>query len=120
VTDTEARPADQARVDAAIDALLATTDPRTTDAITFRGLRYDHGLAWVYFPEGFGGLGAAPQLQGHVERRLREAGASGMDPTLFFLNLAGPTIVTHGTDEQKRRFLRPMFSGEHKWCQLFS
>jgi len=34
--------------------------------------------------------------------------------------LAGPTIVTHGSDEVKARFLRPMFTGEEKWCQLFS
>ena len=34
--------------------------------------------------------------------------------------LAGPTIVTHGSDEAKERFLRPMFTGEEKWCQLFS
>ena len=34
--------------------------------------------------------------------------------------LAGPTIVTHGSDEVKQRFLRPMFTGEERWCQLFS
>jgi alkylation response protein AidB-like acyl-CoA dehydrogenase len=55
-----------------------------------------------------------------VERRLRAAGAAPTDPATFFLQLAGPTIHTHGTDEQKRRFLRPMFSGDEKWCQLFS
>ncbi len=43
-----------------------------------------------------------------------------MDPSSFFLALAGPTIVTHGNDEQKARFLRPMFTGEERWCQLFS
>jgi alkylation response protein AidB-like acyl-CoA dehydrogenase len=34
--------------------------------------------------------------------------------------LAGPTIVTHGSHEAKERFLRPMFTGEEIWCQLFS
>ncbi len=43
-----------------------------------------------------------------------------MDPSTFFMFLAGPTIVTHGTEEQKQRYLRPMFTGEEKWCQLFS
>jgi alkylation response protein AidB-like acyl-CoA dehydrogenase len=51
---------------------------------------------------------------------LKAAGAKPTEPSLFFLNLAGPTIHTHGTDDQKRRFLRPMFTGEDRWCQLFS
>jgi alkylation response protein AidB-like acyl-CoA dehydrogenase len=113
-------PAEQQLVDSAIAALLADADPRTLDPIEFRRRRYDHGLAWVYFDRGFGGLGASPKAQGYVERRLRAAGAGPMDSAMFFMNLAGPTIHTHGTDEQKRRFLRPMFSGEEKWCQLFS
>jgi alkylation response protein AidB-like acyl-CoA dehydrogenase len=105
---------------AALEALLAANDPRTMDPKAFRGARYDHGLAWVHFPEGFGGLGARPELNKMVEIRMREAGAAPGDPTTFFMALAGPTIVTHATDEQKRRFLRPMFTGEELWCQLFS
>jgi len=120
VTDTTSTDRDTARVHAALDALLAAHDPATTDRVAFRGARYDAGLAWVHFPEGFGGLGLRPELNRVVESRLRKAGAAPGDPTTFFMALAGPTIVTHGTDEQKRRFLRPMFTGEERWCQLFS
>jgi alkylation response protein AidB-like acyl-CoA dehydrogenase len=34
--------------------------------------------------------------------------------------MVAPTLVTHGTEEQKQRFLRPLFTGEEIWCQLFS
>jgi alkylation response protein AidB-like acyl-CoA dehydrogenase len=111
---------DTARVDQALDALLSAFDPTKVDNITFRGARFDHGLAWVHFPEGHGGLGARPDLNRRVEERLRKAGAAASDPATFFMALAGPTIVTHGSDEVKQRFLRPMFTGEEKWCQLFS
>src|SRR5262249_43180673 len=110
-----------AQADEAIDKLLAEHDPRSTDTTTFRGAQYDAGLAWVHFPEGFGGLGLASRVQRHVDRRLREAGARAPHGTLFFgLSLAGPTVVTHGSDELRRRALRPMFTGEEIWCQLFS
>jgi alkylation response protein AidB-like acyl-CoA dehydrogenase len=116
----DASDADTRRVEELVDKLLADHPPTSTDARTFRGHRYDRGLAWVYFPEGFGGLGVRPQLQAVAERRLRDGGGPGGDPMSFFMNLAAPTIVTHGTDEQKHRFLRPMYSGEEHWCQLFS
>jgi alkylation response protein AidB-like acyl-CoA dehydrogenase len=112
---------DLARVDAAIDDLLASNDPKTTDIKTFRGAQYDRGLAWSHFPEGFGGLGLAPQVQRHIDTRLHQAGGPSTPPLLFFgLSLAGPTVVTHGSDDVRRRLLRPMFSGEEIWCQLFS
>jgi len=108
-------------LDARIDALLADHDPATTDPIAFRGARYDRGLAWVHFPEGFGGLGLPPKTQGHLEQRLRAAGAPPADPLLFIgMALAAPTIVTHGHDELRTRALRPLFTGEEIWCQLFS
>ena len=108
------------RVSEAIEALLGEHNPSDTDNVEFRGARYDAGLAWVHFPEGFGGLGVRPELNRIVERRLRDAGAAPTDPTTFFMALAGPTIVTHGSVEAKERFLRPMFTGEERWCQLFS
>ncbi|MBK6437599.1 MAG: acyl-CoA dehydrogenase family protein [Candidatus Microthrix sp.] len=112
--------ADTAKVDAALDALLAEHDPTTEGYEEFRGHQFDAGLAWVQYPEGNGGLGVAPQLQQNVNRRLSEAGAPPMDLSQFFIALAAPTILTHGSDDVKQRFLRPMFTGEEKWCQLFS
>jgi alkylation response protein AidB-like acyl-CoA dehydrogenase len=107
-------------VEQALDALLAQFDPKKVDDITFRGARFDAGLAWVHFPKGHGGLGLRPELNRRIEERVRQAGAKAQDPASFFMALAGPTIVTHGSEEVKKRFLRPMFTGEELWCQLFS
>jgi alkylation response protein AidB-like acyl-CoA dehydrogenase len=104
-----------------VDNLLAELDPRTTDPVEFRGRQYDVGLAWVHFPEGFGGLGLKPVLQRDIDRRLYGAGARGPGARHFFgLTMAGPTIVTNGSDEVRNRLLRRTFTGEDAWCQLFS
>ena len=108
-------------VDLRVEELLSDMDPRTSDPVEFRGRQYDLGLAWVQFPVGWGGLGVPPHLQRAVDRRLARAGTPAIGPKLFFgLAIAGPTLVTHGTDELRRRLLRPMFTGEQPWCQLFS
>jgi alkylation response protein AidB-like acyl-CoA dehydrogenase len=115
-TDPEA-----VRVHEAVDAFLAAHDPKTMSARDFRGAQYDAGLAWVHFPVGYGGMAVRPALQREVERRVRAAGAQEHSQGIFFGHyLAGPTIVTHGSDEVKRRFLRPLYTGEEVWCQLFS
>ena len=104
-----------------VDKLLAELDPKTTDQVEFRGRQYDLGLAWVHFPEGFGGLGLKPVLQRDIDRRLYGAGAKGPGARHFFgLTMAGPTVVTNGSDEVRNRLLRRMFTGEDAWCQLFS
>ncbi|MGB0111756.1 MAG: acyl-CoA dehydrogenase family protein [Ilumatobacteraceae bacterium] len=123
MTSTETRASndpDTQLVNDAIDALLAANDPATMDNVEFRGARYDAGLAWVHFAKGDGGLGVRPELNKIVESRLKEAGAKPTNPGTFFMALAGPTIATHGSPEVKERFLRPMFTGEEVWCQLFS
>ena len=114
-TDEQTRIAEQA-----VDTLLAEHDPAEESLIEFRGHQYDAGLAWVHHPPGFGGLGLSRRMQRVADRRLRAGGAQPADPSTFFLMLVGPTIFTHGTDEQKRRYLRRMFTGEERWCQLFS
>jgi alkylation response protein AidB-like acyl-CoA dehydrogenase len=104
-----------------VDKLLAELDPEATDQVEFRGRQYDLGLAWVHFPEGFGGLGLKPVLQRDVDRRLHAAGARPPGGRHFFgLTMAGPTIVTNGDDEVRHRLLRRAFTGEDAWCQLFS
>jgi alkylation response protein AidB-like acyl-CoA dehydrogenase len=104
-----------------VDKLLAELDPRTTDSVEFRSRQYDLGLAWVHFPEGYGGLGVKPILQRQVDARLYGAGARLPGVRHFFgLAMAGPTIVTNGSEEIRQRLLRRTFTGEDAWCQLFS
>ena len=110
------------RIDSLVADLLAEHDPITTDAKVFRGEQYDRGLAWVWFPDGFGGLDAPADLQRGVEMQLREAGVSSASVGWngFGLFLAAPTIVAHAADDLKARLLRALFTGEEVWCQLFS
>jgi alkylation response protein AidB-like acyl-CoA dehydrogenase len=104
-----------------LDQLLDELDPETAGEVELRGRQYDLGLAWVHFPEGWGGLDAPPNLQRQVDQRLRAAGAPAPDARHFFgLAMAGPTMVTHGSDELRTRLLRRTFTGEDAWCQLFS
>ncbi|MFI1469393.1 acyl-CoA dehydrogenase family protein [Streptomyces wuyuanensis] len=101
---------------------LAAHPPATTGRSEFLGARFDAGLAWVHYPAGLGGLGAARSLQAVVDAELEAAGAPDNDPRRIGIGLgmAAPTILAYGTEEQKRRFLRPLWTGEEVWCQLFS
>jgi alkylation response protein AidB-like acyl-CoA dehydrogenase len=112
---------DEQRVADLCDQLLAQHDPKSTASTEFLGAQYDLGLGWVHFPEGNGGLGLSPKLQNTINARLVAAGA----PLPYARNPIGygmcaPTIVVHGSDAQKHRYLRPLFTGEEIWCQMFS
>jgi alkylation response protein AidB-like acyl-CoA dehydrogenase len=75
----------------------------------------------VAFPEGHGGRGLPSSLQPLAEDRFRAAGALDHSMSnVIGLGMGMATILTHGTEEQQRRFLRPCFSGEEIYCQLFS
>ena len=105
-----------------VKALLAITDPATTDRLDFLRARFDAGLAWANFPEGLGGLGLPRAFQPYVDQLLEAGGAPDNNPLRngIGLGMAAPTILAFGTDEQKQRFLKPLWTGEEVWCQLFS
>ncbi|MGW4734009.1 acyl-CoA dehydrogenase family protein [Streptomyces shenzhenensis] len=102
--------------------LLEGQPPASTDRLDFLRACFDAGLAWVHYPEGLGGLGAPRALQAVVDAELAAAGAPDNDPRRIGIGLgmAAPTVLRHGTEEQQRRFLRPLWTGEEVWCQLFS
>ncbi|MGY0064852.1 acyl-CoA dehydrogenase family protein [Streptomyces sp. LZ34] len=112
--------ADELRVRAR--QLLAEHPVATTARLDFLRARFDAGLAWVHYPVGLGGLGAPRALQSAVDAELEAAGAPDNDPRRIGIGLgmAAPTILGFGTDEQRTRLLRPLWTGEEVWCQLFS
>ena len=74
------------------------------------------GVAW---PEAYGGRGAGPVEHFTVQEELARARAPEMVGRIG-INLAGPTLLAHATDEQKARWLPRILSAEELWCQLFS
>jgi alkylation response protein AidB-like acyl-CoA dehydrogenase len=121
MTITEpAATSEEQRVADLVDDLLTSFPPKKTDPKVFLGEQYDRGLAWVHFPEGHGGLGLTPKHQKTINERIYAAGG----PNPYYRNpigygMCGPTVVVWGSEAQKKR-LRPLFTGEEIWCQLFS
>jgi len=105
-----------------VKAFLAEHDPADTPKQDFNNARFDAGLAWVHYPEGLGGLGLSRTLQGVVDAEFAAAGAPTNDPERngIGLGMAAPTILAYGSDEQKQRWLRKLWTAEEIWCQLFS
>ncbi|WP_328473859.1 acyl-CoA dehydrogenase family protein [Streptomyces sp. NBC_00448] len=113
---------DAAELRGRVRELLAAHPPGAVSPEEFLRARFDAGLAWVHFPRGLGGLGAPRSLQPVVDAELAAADAPDNDPRRIGIGLgmAAPTILRYGTEEQKQRFLRPLWTGEEPWCQLFS
>ena len=79
----------------------------------------DSGWAVPSWPAEWFGKGLSGDLAAAARQALAEAGVAG-PPAGLGVMLAGPTILAHGDDDQRRRFLRPIVAGEVAWCQLFS
>jgi alkylation response protein AidB-like acyl-CoA dehydrogenase len=105
-----------------VHEFLAAHNPKKTPRLDFLRARFDAGLAWVHYPQGHGGLGAPRALQTVTDKAFAAAGAPDNDPAnnVIGLGMAAPTILAFGTPEQQERWLRPLWTGEEIWCQLFS
>jgi alkylation response protein AidB-like acyl-CoA dehydrogenase len=85
----------------------------------WQATKYDLGWAGITWPKEYGGRGGTGIQDGIFHEE--EAGyisASGVFSV--GIGMAGPTIIAHGTDQQKERYLPPTLRGEEIWCQLFS
>ncbi|MCW2667137.1 MAG: putative acyl-CoA dehydrogenase [Frankiales bacterium] len=102
-------------------AVVARVDPTSSSREEFMGACFDAGLAWVHFPVGRGGLGLPGSMQSAADRVLQ--GAGGPDPfrqNPMGYGMAAPTILGHGSAALQERHLRPLYTAEELWCQLFS
>jgi alkylation response protein AidB-like acyl-CoA dehydrogenase len=105
-----------------LQTLLTEHPPADTAERELWGAQFDQGLAWVHFPEGKGGLGVSPRWQSRVDEAIREAGGSTRNRYLNVIGvgMGAATLLEHASEEHQQRLLRPMFTTEEIWCQLFS
>jgi len=106
-------------------ALLADKNPDDPNVsmIDFRGAQFDHGLAWVHFPEGNGGLGLNAKLQAVVYDEIQQGAKTFYEPlgnNPIGIGMGAPVVNTYANEDQKKQLLRRIFTGEDIWCQLFS
>jgi alkylation response protein AidB-like acyl-CoA dehydrogenase len=103
---------------------LGGTEPhRLEDKRAYWGrwqrMQFDAGFAGLAWPREFGGGGADAKLKAVFTEELDRAGAPER-LNIIGEDFAGPTIIAFGTHGQRERYLRPILTGEHIWCQLFS
>jgi len=80
---------------------------------------FEGGWAGIAWPKKFGGRGATLMEQAIFQEELALADAPHLIGTIG-LSLVGPTIIAMGSEEQKKRYLAPILSGDEIWCQGFS
>ncbi|WCO65321.1 acyl-CoA dehydrogenase family protein [Iamia majanohamensis] len=119
MTDTAARPSSsEAYLDELQSFLDSEWDPDLTVAAWWEKLGTE-GWSAPAWPTDAYGRGLSPADAVRVQRAIADHGALGAPGGLGLL-LAGPTIATHGNDEQKKVWLREIVTGQKGWCQLFS
>jgi len=87
--------------------------------LEWRNILVDSGWGAPHWPRQWHGRDLPVGLLPVVEEEFKRVGAVGVAKVGIRV-LAAATILEHGTDEQKKRFLRPSLTGEEAWCQLFS
>ena len=98
-------------------------EPQDAEAVAahraWQGRLADAGYVGMTWPEAYGGGGGTPAQRVAVEQQLEARGLAGAFDFIG-IEMVGPTILTHGTDAQKQRFLPPLRRGDEFWCQLLS
>jgi alkylation response protein AidB-like acyl-CoA dehydrogenase len=80
---------------------------------------YEAGYLGMGWPKEYGGGGARPMEQAIVADEMARANAPAPTNGLG-LGIVGPTVIVHGSDAQKQRYLKKILLAEELWCQLYS
>jgi alkylation response protein AidB-like acyl-CoA dehydrogenase len=80
---------------------------------------YEAGFVGMGWPKEYGGQDARPMEQAIVAEEMARANAPGTINGLG-IGIVGPTLIAHGTEEQKRRYIPKILTAEEIWCQLYS
>jgi alkylation response protein AidB-like acyl-CoA dehydrogenase len=108
------------QVRAWMEAHVPREKPRTLTArLAWHRQCYDAGYIGMLWPKEYGGGGARPMEAAIVADEMARAGAPPVAPGLG-VGIVGPTIIVHGTDAQKQRYLKKILTAEEIWCQLYS
>src|SRR5436190_2232443 len=86
----------------------------------WQGKLHEGGWAGLHWPREYGGRGATPIEQFLFAEEYTRVGAPPMIDIGVGPALVGPTLIHHGTEPQKQRFLRAILTGDEIWCQGFS
>lgn len=114
---------DEENLRARVRTLLEEVHPEKVDAVTFRRAQYDHGLAWLQFPEGYGGFGVSPKMNYIVRDEILKHSKIYHDTpfaSVIANGMGAPVVLTYADEETKKRLLPRIFTGEDVWCQMFS
>jgi alkylation response protein AidB-like acyl-CoA dehydrogenase len=88
-------------------------------AKSFQSALYEAGLAGLTWPRQYGGQGLPGRYQTLYNNEAAQYDLP-IGPFAIGFGMCMPTILTHGNEAQKERFVRPALKGEEIWCQLFS
>ena len=80
---------------------------------------YEAGYIGISWPKEYGG-GGAPQIFQEIATREMSAQRAPFMPNAIGLNWAGPLILKMGSEDEKRKYIKNILSGEDIWCQGFS
>ncbi len=111
--------ATEASVRAEVRAWLEANWDPNLGLVEWRGKLIDAGWGAPAWPKAWLGRDLPPALAAVVDQEIRRIGAVGVART-GIRTLAAATLLAHGTDYQKEKFLRRSLTGEDTWCQLFS
>jgi alkylation response protein AidB-like acyl-CoA dehydrogenase len=101
---------------------IGDTDRRAGDLTRARqsqAAMYDGGFVGVTWPKEAGGQGGTPIQQAIIDQEMSRARVGG-HIGLIGLGMCGPTVVHHGSQDQKDRYLARLLRADDIWCQLFS